>query len=76
LDAFATAVIEPMTGVSPSGSLKLAEMHGESPFRFRLEHVGDAIFVDNNGKYTFDVTGYNRVYDPSQEDFARGELLW
>lgn len=69
---YANATNEPMG--APLGAYKWAEMYGESPFRFRLEHTGDAIMVDNNGKYTFDVSGYNAIYDPDLEDHSRGDI--
>lgn len=72
LDWYTNATNEPLG--APAGSFKWAEMHGESPFRLRMEHTGDAIFIDNNGKYTFDISGYNAIYDPDLEDHARGEL--
>ena len=59
---------------TPLGSYKLAEMFGNSPFELRMEHVGDAIFVDSLGKYSFDVSGYNRLYDLDQTDRSQGGL--
>lgn len=64
LDWFDAAGAEPLG--APTGSKKLAEMYGKTPFKLRLEHVGDAIFVDAAGRYSFDVTGYNRLYDFDQ----------
>jgi hypothetical protein len=42
----------------------LSKFHGEAPFEFRMEHVGDAIFVDHNGKVGFDVSGFIDAFDP------------
>ena len=52
----------------------MAEMYGRSPFKLRMEHIGDAIFVDGDGRYTFDVSGYDRLYDYDQKDRADGGL--
>jgi hypothetical protein len=55
-------------GAAPTDSFRLARMTGDAPFEFRLEHVGDAILVDSNGKFSFDVSGFYRDFDPSSVD--------
>ena len=72
LDWFTAAGAEPLG--TPAGSKKLAEMYGMAPFKLRMEHIGDAIFVDTAGRYSFDVTGYDRLYDFDQKDRSQGGL--
>jgi hypothetical protein len=43
-------------------------MHGEAPFEFRMEHTGDAIFVDRNGKFGFDVSGFYKAFDQGDDE--------
>jgi hypothetical protein len=63
-----------LTGAAPavvatSGeAFRLARMTGDAPFALRLEHVGDAVFVDANGKFSFDVSGFYRDFDPTSVD--------
>lgn len=55
------------SGTTPNDSYRLAKMTGDAPFSLRLEHVGDAIFVDSNGKFSFDVSGFYKDFDPTSE---------
>jgi hypothetical protein len=53
---------------TPGEAFRLARMTGDAPFALRLEHVGDAVFVDANGKFSFDVSGFYRDFDPTAVD--------
>lgn len=37
-------------------------MNGDAPFYFRMEHVGDAVFVDSNGKVSYDVSSFQDIF--------------
>lgn len=37
-------------------------MNGDAPFYFRMEHVGDAVFVDSNGKVSYDVSDFMNIF--------------
>ena len=49
-------------------------MPGTTPFKFRMEHGGDAVFVDDAGKVNFDVTGFTRLGDPAARNRAQYDL--
>ena len=66
LDMYPAAVAEPLG--TPTLSIKLSEMPGTTPFKFRMEHGGDAVFVDDTGKVNFDVTGFTRLGDFDARD--------
>jgi hypothetical protein len=72
LDWYTAVGDEPLG--TPLGSKKLAEMFGHAPFELRLEHIGDAVFIDALGRYSFDVSGFERLYDYDQTDRAQGGL--